>query len=242
MLNVDNLQVCYGSIPALRGISIQVDVREIVSVIGANGAGKSTLLLAIMGIVPVKGGIIGLDGLSLSGLAPESVARRGITLVPEGRHIFGTLTVEENLRLGATIRKDHAAINEDLKRVTEMFPVLRARLGSPAGKLSGGEQQQLAIARAFMSRPRLMLLDEPSLGLAPLIVNQVYRSLKDLRTNGLTILLVEQNSARALESADRTYVLRTGSIELAGSREELLNDPHFEEVYFGFSADDISRS
>jgi branched-chain amino acid transport system ATP-binding protein len=235
VLSVDNLQVYYGSVPALRGVSIEVEGGEIVAVIGANGAGKSTLLHAVMGIVPQKAGGILLEERTLSGLPPETVARMGVALVPEGRHIFGSLTVAENLRLGACIRKNGARVEEDLRQLIEIFPVLGARLNSPAGKLSGGEQQQLAIARAMMGRPRLMLLDEPSLGLAPLMIDQVYRTLKQLHEEGLTILLVEQNTVRALETARRTYLLRTGLIELSGTREALLGDPYFEEAYFGFS-------
>ncbi len=236
MLTVENLQVRYGPIAALRGVSVDVKTGEIVSVIGPNGAGKSTLLHSIMGSVSVTAGNITFEGNSVLGLAPELVARRGISLVPEGRHIFGTLTVQENLRLGATISKKRSMIEEDLERTTKLFPILGKRRSSPAGKLSGGEQQQLAIARALMAKPKLMLLDEPSLGLAPLIVGQVYEIIKELQQEGLTILVVEQNTARALETANRTYVMRTGGIELSGTREELLRHPHFEEAYFGFSA------
>jgi len=235
LLTVDHLEVRYGSIVALRGVSIEVIPGEVVSVIGPNGAGKSTLLHAIMGVVPAKSGNVLLDGNSLLGLPTESVARKGLALVPEGRHIFGTLTVGENLRLGATIRNDRSGIEEDLKRIAEMFPVLGVRLGLPAGKLSGGEQQQLAIGRALMAKPKLILLDEPSLGLAPLVIDLVYDTLKELQSKGLTILVVEQNTTRALETADRTYVMRTGAIELSGTREELLSHPNFEDAYFGFS-------
>ncbi len=241
MLIVKNLQVRYGPINALRGVSVEVTIGEIVSVIGPNGAGKSTLLHAIIGAVPPVGGAICLEGDSLVGLPPETVARKGISLVPEGRHIFGTLTIEENLRLGATTRKDHTTLNRDLEQAMKMFPILAARRSSPAGKLSGGEQQQLAIARALMARPKLMLLDEPSLGLAPLLVDQVYEILAELQREGLTILVVEQNTVRALETANRTYVMRTGGIELEGTREELLSHPQFEEAYFGFAANNDGR-
>jgi branched-chain amino acid transport system ATP-binding protein len=235
LLTVENLHVRYGPISALRGVSLTVNAGEIVTVIGPNGAGKSTLLYAVMGAVPSAGGTIHFEGDSLLGLRPEAVARKGIALVPEGRHIFGTLTVEENLRLGAMIRKDRAGTKRDLRHTMEIFPVLGARRGSPAGKLSGGEQQQLAIARALMAQPRLMLLDEPSLGLGPLVIDQVYEILARLQREGFTILVVEQNTVRALETANRTHVMSTGVFELAGTREELLSHPHFEEAYFGFS-------
>ena len=233
MLKIENLHVHYGRIAAVRGISLHVDEGEIVTLVGPNGAGKSTTLLAIVGMArPTSGGIsFGSD--SLVGESPEKIVRRGISLVPEGRRIHATLTVEENLRLGATVRNDRAAVRADLDDVLNRFPILGTYLHNPAGKLSGGEQQQLAIARALLSRPRLLLLDEPSLGLAPLLVDLVFESLEKLRTEGMTILLVEQNAMRAVELADRAYVLRTGTIELEGARDELLETADFEAAYLG---------
>ena len=233
MLKIEHLHVHYGRIAAVRGISLHVDEGEIVTPVGPNGAGKSTTLLAIVGMArPTSGGIsFGSD--SLVGESPEKIVRRGISLVPEGRRIHATLTVEENLRLGATVRNDRAAVRADLDDVLNRFPILGTYLHNPAGKLSGGEQQQLAIARALLSRPRLLLLDEPSLGLAPLLVDLVFDSLEKLRTEGMTILLVEQNAMRAVELADRAYVLRTGTIELEGARDELLATADFETAYLG---------
>lgn len=231
MLTLNNLHVRYGRISALQGISMEVKRGEIVALIGPNGAGKSTTLLAIAGaVVPASGEIL-FEGHSLVGRAPEAIARQRISLVPEGRHIFAGLTVEENLRLGATIRNDRTAIQRDIEAMLERFPSLKARLHMSGGKLSGGEQQQLAIARALMARPRLLLLDEPSLGLAPLIVDQVFEILEELHVEGITILLVEQYAASAIEIADRTYVLRNGKIELAGTREELLATTDLRVAY-----------
>ena len=208
---------------------------EIVGVIGPNGAGKSTMLNAIAGVVPLSDGDIRLGDESLVGDRPERIVRRGVSLVPEGRRIFGRLTVGENLELGTTARSDRAAAAKDVEGVLELFPVLRGYYGSPAGKLSGGEQQMLAIGRALLSKPRLLMLDEPSLGLAPILIDRVFETLDELRSEGVTILLVEQNAARTVELADRTYVLRTGRIELSGSREELLRDARFEAVFMGFA-------
>jgi branched-chain amino acid transport system ATP-binding protein len=204
-----------------------------VTLVGPNGAGKSTTLLAIVGMARPTSGRITFGSDSLVGESPENIVRRGISLVPEGRRIHATLTVEENLRLGATVRNDRAAVRADLDDVLNRFPILGTYLRNPAGKLSGGEQQQLAIARALLSRPRLLLLDEPSLGLAPLLVDLVFDSLERLRTEGMTILLVEQNAMRAVELADRAYVLRTGTIELEGARDELLERADFEAAYLG---------
>ncbi|MBM3516720.1 MAG: ABC transporter ATP-binding protein [Alphaproteobacteria bacterium] len=235
MLAVAGLQVSYGSIAALRGVSLSVGSGEVVSVIGPNGAGKSTLMAAITGGVTPRGGSVVFEGTSLLSLGPKRIVQRGISLVPEGRRIFSSLTVHENLKVGASTRTDRAAIAADIERMLGHFPALRERLDRPAGRLSGGEQQQLAIARALLARPRLLLLDEPSLGLAPLVVDLVYRILARLRSEGITILLVEQNVHRALAVSDRTYVLRTGSIEMQGTSAELLQAPRFEEAYFGFA-------
>lgn len=233
MLKIEHLHVHYGRIAAVRGISLHVEEGEIVTLVGPNGAGKSTTLLAIVGMARPTSGRITFGGDSLVGEPPENIVRRGISLVPEGRRIHATLTVEENLRLGATVRNDRAAVRADLDDVLNRFPILGTYLHNPAGKLSGGEQQQLAIARALLSRPRLLLLDEPSLGLAPLLVDLVFDSLERLRTEGMTILLVEQNAMRAVELADRAYVLRTGTIELEGARDELLERADFEAAYLG---------
>ena len=235
MLEVENLVVRYGNIAALQGVSLSVDRGEIVGVIGPNGAGKSTLLLAVAGDVPVAAGDVRFDGRSLVGEAPEEIAWRGLSLVPEGRHIFHRLTVSENLSLGATVRNDRGAVADDLERVLELFPVLREYNRTEASRLSGGEQQMLAIARALLARPALLMLDEPSLGLAPIVIDRVFETLERLRADGLTILLIEQNASRTLELADRIYVLRTGLIELAGPSEELAHDPRFEEAFLGFA-------
>jgi branched-chain amino acid transport system ATP-binding protein len=235
MLSVDRLAVRYGSITALHGISLDVAEGEIVGVIGPNGAGKSTLLLTIAGAVAAASGEVRLDGQPILGERPERLVAKGISLVPEGRHIFHRLTVQENLKLGTTVRGDRQAVEEDWERVLELFPILRAYLKTPAGKLSGGEQQMLAIARALLTGPRLMMLDEPSLGLAPVVIDRVFDTLDQLRASGVTILLVEQNAARTLELADRVYVLRTGNIERSGTSAELASDPQFEHAYLGFS-------
>ena len=233
MLSVGNLHVSYGSIVALRGVSLQVGEGEIVAVIGPNGAGKSTLLLTIAGIVRAKQGSIEFAGGSVTGAAPERLVSSGLSLVPEGRHIFGSLTVAENIALGATTRSDRAAIAADTERVLDLFPVLRERLRQRAGKLSGGEQQMLAIARALLAKPRLLLLDEPSLGLAPLVVKQVYDSIEELRRGGVTILIVEQSVGRALKVADRTYVLNSGAVTISGRSAELQGTAAFDTAYFG---------
>ena len=211
-----------------------VDAGEIVSVVGPNGAGKTSTLLAIFGVVRPTHGMISFEGASLIGKAPEQVARSGIALVPEGRHIFGTLTVAENLKLGRVASRDPTTLEADLGRVFELFPLLKERYDSPASVLSGGEQQQLAIARALLANPRLLLLDEPSLGLAPRLVEQVFDTLAALRDAGVTVLLVEQNALQAVELADRSYVLRTGTIAMAGTRAELLANAEFESAFLGF--------
>ena len=233
-LSVSGLVVDYGSVRALSGVSIEVAAGEFVAVIGPNGAGKSTLLAAVTGIVRPVGGTIAYDGRALSG---EGTARRvamGIALVPEGRRILSNLTVEENLRVGETTRRGDADAPRRFEEVLERFPVLRSRLRGHAGKLSGGEQQQLAIARALLSGPRLLLLDEPSLGLAPMMIETVYETLAALNDSGLTILLMEQNANRALLAADRAYVLRHGAVELEGTTGSLRSDPGFDRAYFGF--------
>jgi branched-chain amino acid transport system ATP-binding protein len=234
VLAVDELEVSYGRIAALRRVTLHVDEGETVGLIGPNGAGKTTLLSAVMGLVRPAGGSIRVLGESISGQRPEAIARRGLALVREGRHIFGTLSVEENLLVGAAVRGRRAA-QGDIEELLERFPILGQARSQPAGRLSGGEQQQLAIARALVSRPRLMLLDEPSLGLAPKLVDVVFDILEELKTSGVTILLVEQNARRTVEFADRTYVLSTGTIELERTRADLAADgaQDVEALYLG---------
>ena len=233
MLKVENLDVRYGSSQAVNGISLEVDEGELVGLIGSNGAGKTTTLSAIFGLVHPAKGSITFEGQSLIGRAPEEIVALGIALVPEGRHIFASLTVAENLRLGGTPRKDRAGFQGDLMRVFELFPILEECYGRSAGKLSGGEQQQLAIARALLSRPRLLLLDEPSLGLAPRVIDLVFDALAELKTQGVTVLLVEQNAARTVAFADRSYLLRRGRVALSGTRDELVGQVDLAYAYLG---------
>lgn len=233
MLRVEGLTAHYGRIAALHGISLEVSEGETVALVGPNGAGKSTTLAAITGTLRPSGGSIAFERESLVGLPPERIVERGIALVPEGREIFATLTVAENLQLGTTSRSDRSGVEADLERILGLFPVLRTYYRRSAASLSGGEQQQLAIARALLSAPRLLLLDEPSLGLAPLMLDLVFETLAELRESGVTILLVEQNAARALELADRSYVLRTGRIVSSGSSEQLSSTEDVAAAYLG---------
>ncbi|MCB9158693.1 MAG: ABC transporter ATP-binding protein [Caldilineaceae bacterium] len=233
MLNVDHLRATYGSITALRDISIQVNQGELVALIGVNGAGKSTTLLSIAGVVKPAAGTITFEGQSLLGQTPEAILRRGVALVPEGRRILAGLTVAENLRLGAAIRTDRSEIDADMEAMCQRFPILGQRFRQAGGTLSGGEQQQLAIARALMSRPKLLMLDEPSLGLAPILVDGVFELISELRARGTTILLVEQNVERTLEIADRAYLLNTGRIEHAGTPAELREHVDLAASYLG---------
>jgi branched-chain amino acid transport system ATP-binding protein len=233
MLDVNAIRVAYGPIAALHEVTISVAAGEIVTVIGANGAGKSTLLKTICGIVRPATGSIALDGRQIAGLRSSDVVRRGIALVPEGRHVFPDMTVRENLDLGAYYRLDGAGIRDDLQRVLDTFPILRERLRQHGGSLSGGQQQMLAIGRAMMSRPRLLMLDEPSLGLAPAIVQQLGRIIRDLNGSGTTVLLVEQNARMALRLAKRAYVLANGRVVKSGTGSELLRDPAVQESYLG---------
>jgi branched-chain amino acid transport system ATP-binding protein len=235
MLAVDGLDVAYGPVRALRGVSLQVAEGEMVSVVGPNGAGKSTLLLAIAGALAPSAGEVRFKDQRITGRATENIARLGISLVPEGRNIFTQLTVEENLRLGTQMRKDRDRIEQDYAEMLSVFPILGERLSSPGGKLSSGEQQQLAIARALMTGARFILLDEPALGLAPIIVETVYSVLQRLRAErAITLLIVEQSTHRALENADRVYVLRQGRIELEGASREL-DEKAVEQAYFGYA-------
>jgi branched-chain amino acid transport system ATP-binding protein len=233
MLSVRDLTVRYGRAPAVQELSLEVGEGEIVGVVGPNGAGKSTLLAAVVGLVPAAAGRIDFLGQPLVRLAPEEIARRGIALVLEGRHIFTTLTVGENLGLGRTANRDRARADAALERMLGAFPVLRETFARPAGTLSGGEQQQLAIARALVAEPRLLLLDEPSLGLAPVLVDQVFAAIAEIRRGGATVLLVEQNVRRTVELADRTYVVRAGRVVLSGTSDELAR-AELDTAYLGF--------
>ncbi|MEZ5078955.1 MAG: ABC transporter ATP-binding protein [Solirubrobacterales bacterium] len=233
MLRVDGLEVRYGRLSAVKAVSFEVGEGECIGLIGANGAGKTTTLSAIAGILAPANGTIEIEGEEIARQSPEAIVRRGVALVPEGRRIFTTLSVEENLRIGASIRDDDE-VGSDIERMKERFPVLRRYADTHAGKLSGGEQQQLAIARALMSRPRLLLLDEPSLGLAPLMVDAVFELIGQLRAEGITILLVEQNGRRTLELADRTYVIASGSLAMTATGPEDLDE--VERAYFGGDA------
>jgi branched-chain amino acid transport system ATP-binding protein len=235
MLEIEDIHVSYGRLRALKGVSLRVAPGEIVCLIGPNGAGKSTTLAAVAGGVTPARGHIRLEGQQLADVRPEQIARMGVSLVPEGRHVFGTLTVAENLRIGTYMRQDRNAIGADVDRILEMFPRLRDRISSPAGRLSGGEQQMLVIARALLTRPRLLMVDEPSLGLAPKIVDQVYEILLAARrSEGLTLLINEQSSHRILRHADRIYVIRNGHIQLHGTAAELADGEAIKGAYFGF--------
>jgi len=236
LLSIDNIVVHYGHLAAVRGISIEVEQGEIVCIVGPNGAGKSTTLLTVGGALSPSSGTIRFEGRTIAGAEPEEIARLGLAIVPEGRHIFATLTVNENLRIGAGMRRDRHQFAQDFERVLSYFPRLAERLRFPAGRLSGGEQQMLAIGRALLTKPRLIAIDEPSLGLAPLVVDQVYEILAELRRReNLTMLIVEQSTRRAVQCADRIYVLRSGRIELAGSSSELTGGRLLERAYFGFT-------
>lgn len=232
MLSVKGISVYYGAIQALNDVSIEVDPGEIVAIIGSNGAGKSTLLRTISGLLRPRSGQLSFKGKDLGTVAPHEIVKLGISHSPEGRRIFTNMTVHENLQLGAYIRKD-AEIEKDMEAVLNRFPRLRERFKQNSGTMSGGEQQMLAIGRALMSRPSLLLLDEPSLGLAPFLVAEIFNIVLDLNKEGCTVLIVEQNANRALEIAHRAYVLETGNIVLAGTGKALLADPKVKEAYLG---------
>ncbi len=233
LLEVENLHVYYGQIHALKGISLQVEPGKIVTLIGANGAGKSTTLKTISGLLRPRHGRVTLAGEDLTVLEPHTIVANGVVQVPEGRRIFGQLTVQENLEMGAYTRTDRGSIQADLDQVFDLFRRLKERRGQVAGTLSGGEQQMLAIGRALMSHPKVLLLDEPSMGLAPVLVEQIFETIKDINRQGTTILLVEQNAFMALTVAHRGYVLQTGEIALAGSASELQANEEVRKAYLG---------
>jgi branched-chain amino acid transport system ATP-binding protein len=233
MLNIEHLQVQYGSIIALRDLSIKVETGELVALIGANGAGKTTTISTIAGVLKPAKGDIHFEGASVVGRSPEQIIRKGIATVPEGRHIFPSLSVEENLRLGAFIRHNRAEFRRDVDEMVALFPILGERLKQPGGTLSGGEQQQLAIARALMSHPKLLMLDEPSLGLAPALVDQIFELISKLHSTGVTMLLVEQNVHRTLDIIDRAYLLQTGRVQVAGTAADIRDHVDIKSIYLG---------
>ncbi len=233
LLTVTDLQVSYGGIEALKGISFTVEAGQIVTLIGANGAGKSTTLRAISGLVPIKAGGISFDGREITSLVTSNIVEEGIVMVPEGRRVFPNLTVLENLLIGAYLRKNQAEINNTIEYVYERFPRLKERHWQLAGTLSGGEQQMLAVGRALMARPRLIMMDEPSLGLAPLVVKDIFQIIQRLREEGITILLIEQNANAALHAADYGYVLETGRITMEDTGAALLNNQKVRDAYLG---------
>ena len=233
LLELEGLEVAYGGIKAVKGIDLTVDRGELVCLIGANGAGKTTTLKAICGLVPTRGGTVRYEGRPITGTPSYRLVERGLAMVPEGRGIFRQLTVAENLAMGAFVRKDRGAVRNDLAHVFELFPRLSERRSQPGGTLSGGEQQMLAIGRAMMSRPKLLLLDEPSMGLAPLLVQKIFETVRKISVEGVTILLIEQNARLALEIANRAYVMETGTITVSGPAAELLADPKVREAYLG---------
>jgi len=233
MLQIKNLNTYYGYIHALKGIDMEVEQGEIVSLIGSNGAGKTTTLSSIAGLVPPSEGSISFEGKNITSAPPHKLVQMGISLSPEGREVFPALTVEENLRLGAYTKKNKANIKESFERVYDLFPRLKERVSQFAGTLSGGEQQMLAIGRALMSQPKLLLLDEPSLGLAPNLVTMIFKLIVDINKQGTTILLIEQNANMALSISNRAYVLETGNITIHGDAKELAGDPRVKEAYLG---------
>lgn len=233
MLTLENIDVYYGAIHALRGVSLTVDQGEVVTLIGANGAGKSTTLRAITGLLTPRKGRVLFEGEDITGIAAHKLVARGISMSPEGRGVFANLTVLENLEMGAYLKKNKAEIASDMERGFTLFPRLKERIKQRAGTLSGGEQQMLAMARALMSRPKLLLLDEPSLGLAPLVCHTIFATIDEIKASGTTVLLVEQNANAALKHSDRGYVLETGSVILEGAAADVAADPRVREAYLG---------
>ncbi len=233
MLKVEAINVFYGAIHALKNVSFEVRQGEVVSLIGANGAGKTTIMHTLSGLLKASSGKIWLRDTEITAVPAEKIVGLGLVQVPEGRRIFGRMSVLENLTMGAYLRQDKKEVAEDIEKMYQRFPRLKERSKQPAGTMSGGEQQMLAIARALMSRPQLLLMDEPSMGLAPILVNEIFHIIKDINQQGMTVLLVEQNANKALSIADRAYVLETGSIVMAGSGQELLTDDRVRQAYLG---------
>lgn len=233
MLKIQDLTVRYGGITAVDGISMQIKAHETVALIGANGAGKTTTLHAVSGLLKAAGGSIEFGGTDITKMPADQIVARGVIQVPEGRQVFAKLTIEENLRLGAYLQKDKAKIKENYEKAMTLFPILRERRKQAAGTLSGGEQQMLAIGRALMGDPKLLLLDEPSMGLSPLMTQQVFSVLEELKESGMTILLVEQNAFEALTISDRAYIMESGNITLEGRSSELIDDPRVKDAYLG---------
>jgi branched-chain amino acid transport system ATP-binding protein len=233
MLRVEGLECRYGKVAAVRGLSLEVRKGELVSLIGANGAGKTTTLKAVSGVLPPAAGRISFEGEDITRAPARRVLELGIAHCPEGRRVFPYMSVRENLEMGCYLRKDKAGIDADLRRLYERFPILAERRAQAAGTLSGGEQQMLAISRALMSRPKLVLFDEPSLGLAPNIVERIFDIVREIRAEGVTVVMVEQNALAALELSDRAYVMEQGSVTLSGTGESLLHDPHVRKAYLG---------
>ena len=233
LLSVRQAEVAYGGIQAVKGVSLEVRAGELVSLIGSNGAGKTTTMKAITGLLPLVGGQIELMGRDIRGLGPWDLVQQGLAMVPEGRGVFTRMTIFENLQMGAYIRRDAAAVADDIARVFTTFPRLKERRDQLAGTLSGGEQQMLAMGRALMSRPKILLLDEPSMGLSPLMVDKIFEVVQEVSAQGVTVLLVEQNASRALHMAHRAYVMESGLITLSGVAGDLLHDPKVREAYLG---------
>ncbi len=233
MLSVNSLECRYGKVAAVRGLSLEVNQGELVSLIGANGAGKTTTLKAISGVLPPSGGRVTFEGEDITRASARRVLELGIAHCPEGRRVFPYMTVRENLEMGSYLRHDTAGIEADMNRLYERFPILAERREQAAGTLSGGEQQMLAISRALMSRPKLVLFDEPSLGLAPNIVEKTFAIIRQIRAEGVTVVMVEQNALAALELSDRAYVMEQGTVALSGSGPDLLDDPHVRKAYLG---------
>ena len=233
LLKITDLHVSYGGIDALAGISFDVEEGEIVTLIGANGAGKSTTLRTISGLVKAKAGRIVYDGRDITSMNPQKIVSEGIAMVPEGRHVFDNLTVKENLLIGAYLRKDKESINEDIEHIYTLFPRLHEREWQLAGTLSGGEQQMLAVGRAIMTQPRILMMDEPSLGLAPIVVKEIFSIIRTLNETGMTILLIEQNANAALRCSHRAYVMETGRITMSGPSADLLADKRVQDAYLG---------
>jgi len=233
LLSVNEVKVAYGGIQAVKGVSLEVREGELVSLIGSNGAGKTTTMKAITGLLPLGGGHIQLAGQTIDGQGPWDLVQQGLAMVPEGRGVFTRMTIVENLQMGAYIRNDDVAIADDIERVFTTFPRLKERRDQLAGTMSGGEQQMLAMGRALMSRPKVLLLDEPSMGLSPIMVDKIFEVIQEVSAQGVTILLVEQNASRALQIADHGYVMESGLITLSGNAHDMLHDPKVREAYLG---------